>query len=381
MTRKRQRRAFGSITEIIRGKKYVCRWIENTDNGRRRCSKTIYGTYKEAGLFLSKKQVEVGDENRVPTMQEAYTIWFVPWVERQLESKKLRNETAEQYRVIWKNHIGPRFGASCIDKIKPFDVQRWLLTLSPTTASRCLTQMRRIAAMAYKYVKMKYNPLAKSIEYELPTAKTWTKSDDTYDLNTARMVLEKLHGDTRLEAPYIFSAFGGARVTESAAVKANEIERVENNGVTMALFPIVRHTKSKGHETTEDNQLKNKQSVRFSIVPEPYCFRLFEIAEQRKEDGTEWMCDRGDGFPLNGPMLAYWWNQFIEKNDLPRIPFSNLRKSWRTYMDTDYKLPWNVAETLMGHTIKGVTGKHYYKLKKDQAAKVMSEAISTVKDI
>ena len=48
MTRKQRRRAWGSITEAKRGKKYILRWQENTPCGRKRKTKTVYGTYREA---------------------------------------------------------------------------------------------------------------------------------------------------------------------------------------------------------------------------------------------------------------------------------------------------------------------------------------------
>ena len=83
-----------------------------------------------------------------------------------------------------------------------------------------------------------------------------------------------------------------------------------------------------------------------------------------------------DGMPLNGPMLKYYWNRFIEENGLESVPFSNLRRSWRTYMDTDFHIPWNVLEVLMGHKIKGVTGSHYYKPTREQLLSEVCRCIS-----
>lgn len=42
MPRKKQRRAWGSVTEIKRGKKYVLRWMEDTPEGRNRKTRTVY---------------------------------------------------------------------------------------------------------------------------------------------------------------------------------------------------------------------------------------------------------------------------------------------------------------------------------------------------
>lgn len=48
MTRKQRRCAWCSITEAKRGKKYILRWQENTPCGRKRKTKTVYATYREA---------------------------------------------------------------------------------------------------------------------------------------------------------------------------------------------------------------------------------------------------------------------------------------------------------------------------------------------
>ena len=58
MTRKQRRRAWGSITEAKRGKKYILRWHENTPCGRKRKTKTVYGTYREACTELDRIHVE-----------------------------------------------------------------------------------------------------------------------------------------------------------------------------------------------------------------------------------------------------------------------------------------------------------------------------------
>lgn len=379
MPRKKQRREFGSITEAVKGKRYVCRWMENTERGRVRRSKTIRGTRRDAAAFLAKKQLEVGSERRVPTYQEAYEMWYLPWLERRVVSGDVREATAATYRRVWDTVIGPEIGPSCVDKLPILTAQRWLLGLSKQRAETCLTIVRKVASFTARFVEMGTNPFSPEIEYELPRSLAWRKSTQTYDLATAARVMDAVRGSDMLEAPYIMAAFGGARVTEAAAIKPAEMERVVHDGVEMAVVPIVRHTKSAGADTTDDGVLKNAQSVRWTIVPEPWCRGLFEIAERRAEAGVPWMCDRGDGLPLNGQLLKYRWNQFLDGHpELPRIPFSNLRKSWRTYMEMDYGLPDKICEVLMGHRLKGVTGEHYFVLRKEQALSAMAQAVRRV---
>lgn len=376
MPRKPRRRSWGSITEVSRGKRYVVRWTENTENGRKRMSKTLECTYAEAAFWLDRKHVEVGTTGKVPTIRQCYELWYLPWLERQVEEGALRQKTADSKIRKWETVIDPFLGSSCIDSVDVVRTQRWLLDMPRGGAETVLTILRKIDALAFKYISHTRRPLGPDIEYEIRRKRPARKSDATLSLSAAADFAQALRGNDMLEAPFIFAAFGGARVTEAAAIKPEEIERMESHGVSAAVFPIKRHTLSTGSGTTDDGELKNEQSVRVGIVPEPFCWPLFEIAARREADGIAWMCDRGDGMPLNGPMLKYYWNRVIEENGLESVPFSNLRRSWRTYMDTDFHIPWNVLEVLMGHKIKGVTGSHYYKPTQEQLLSEVCRCIS-----
>ena len=86
MTKKQRRRVWGSVTEMRRGKKYVLRWMQNTPQGRRRKTKTVYGTYREACAELDRIHVEHADDAPVPTIAKAYETWLVPKMAAQVEA-------------------------------------------------------------------------------------------------------------------------------------------------------------------------------------------------------------------------------------------------------------------------------------------------------
>lgn len=88
MPRKARRRAWGSVTEAARGKKYVLRWVENTPQGRRRRSRTVYGTYREACNELAKIQATRCDERAMPTVGQLYESRYLPWLERKYATSK-----------------------------------------------------------------------------------------------------------------------------------------------------------------------------------------------------------------------------------------------------------------------------------------------------
>lgn len=95
MTRKQRRRAWGSITEDKRGKKYILRWQENMPCGRKRKTKTVYGTYREECAELDRIHVERTDDKPVPTIAQAYGTWLEPTMAAQVAAGTLAPNTPQ----------------------------------------------------------------------------------------------------------------------------------------------------------------------------------------------------------------------------------------------------------------------------------------------
>ena len=77
MPRKKQRRAWGSVTEVKRGKKYVLRW---PDHAKRcgRATETFYGTYREACERLAVIQASGAQSGRSMTFGHAHDKLWIP---------------------------------------------------------------------------------------------------------------------------------------------------------------------------------------------------------------------------------------------------------------------------------------------------------------
>lgn len=346
----RQRRAFGSITEVIEGEKYICRWPENTDKGRSRPSKTIEGTWNDADFFLAVKRVELGKQKRAPTIGELYELLYIPWLKRQLENGKKKASTVERYIELWDLIVADEWAKTPIDRVRPVKFQNWVLEQKPGNANIALVLLRKIGDLAMNNDYATDNIFRRN--YDLPTSYARKKDTSTYSLKKAHEVLKMVEG-TNVLAPYILSCFGGTRVGESLGVLCEEVERFESDGVRFAVVPIRRRMGKTGFTPFEDGDLKTQQSLRETLVPEPYCDLLFEIIEHTE---SAWLADRGDGLPLNANSFMYFFNQAVGKS---AIPLSNLRASWRTFCEYSWRIPSDTLELLMGHKLDGVSGKHY----------------------
>ena len=346
MPKKKRRRTWGSITTVARGK-HVLRWVENTPEGRKRRSLTFHGTYREADRLLAEKRIETG-EAPCKDVGYAYDAWWHPEAVRKVEKGAIKNSTLKMYERVWRLHVSPRWKRTPLTRIMRYDVQEWLLTMSHADAKIAIVVLRAVVDSAVKFEAVDGNKL-RGIAFEMPD-KSFVRDKRVYSVEDAGSMLSNIVGE-RFEAAFIVAAFGGARTGEALAAGCRDIEAATVDGLDYAIVRISKRMEGVGDSPVHD--LKTAQSERIAIVPPPYSKRLFEISAEHRAAGSEWMNDRGDGLPMNRGMLAHAWR---EKGD---IPFSNLRNSWRTFAQFEWSIPSDTLETLMGHVLPGVTGKHY----------------------
>ncbi|WP_332725249.1 hypothetical protein [Gordonibacter sp.] len=343
--------------------------MENTPEGRKRCSRTVECTYKEACFELSRLEVERSDDRPVPTIGDAYRMWYVPWLDRRVSDGLAKDNTRNAYTISWKNVVGPEWDGTPVDNIKPAAVQKWLLTLSAGNANHAVVILRKVLDFAVQYELAETNKFR--LPYEMPVRKASVRRTGIYDLAKAEAVLGKLHGSP-VEAPYIIACFGSARTGESLGVRSSEVSLVESRGIKMAVVPLVRRMEKSGDTPMPDGDMKNPQSVRTGVIPEPYGTLLYDIAQQRIADSIEWMADRGDGLPFNTEAMKRLWEQAAGSD---AIPFANLRNSWRTFAKYEWGIDEDTLEILMGHVIQTTTGRHYLRPTVEQLADAVAKAM------
>ncbi|MBY4796768.1 hypothetical protein K6V98_00070 [Collinsella sp. AGMB00827] len=372
MPRKAMRRAWGSVTEVKRGKKYVIRWQQNTDQGRKRKSKTIYGSYRDACLALDQRHVNLADDAPMPTVGEVCERWYRPWLTKRFEAGEIKAGSLDLYVSKLVKHVLPRWKNTPVDSIKLLAVQEWISSLTAHQASICILILRKIVDMAVKYEIIPVNKLL--TKFDMPTKNSRTKTKRIYTLSEANDMFYQLRG-TIIEAPFILSCFGSARAGESIAVKREEVRRAEASGIEFAIVPIRRRIDKLTNAPTADGDLKTSQSMRELIIPEPYGTRLLEIAETGYVQGSEWLSPKEDGATMSHSAFFNFWIKYGGKN---RIPWSNLRTSWRTFAQMEWGIDYDTLELLMGHQLPGVTGAHYLRPSTVQLLARVAEALSTL---
>lgn len=365
MAAKSRRRSWGSITSKGRGT-YVLRWMQNTPEGRKRCTKTVHGTYREACLELDRLHVELAEDAPVPTVGRAWELWASSWLDRAEASGRLSTRTVEAYRRAWRLHVEPRWGRCPVTQVAPYAVQEWLLTMTPAVADQNLKTLRLVYRQAARWTGCP-DPV-NGMTYEMPTGGP-TRDKRIYTGAELRAVADHLAGSC-VEAPYLLASAGGLRTGEALGVKASEVERIEDAGLVYVAIDVVRQMPTSGIEPLPDGELKTSSSLRTVVIPPPVSVRLMELADA----AWLWVADRGDGLPMSRDTLRHRWDKVMADAPVPRIPFSNLRTSWRTAMTEELHMPWEVCEQLMGHALPGVSGQHYLRPTRDQQVRAALDA-------
>lgn len=348
-TRRRQRSSFGSVTKIDRDT-WRLRWWADTPEGRRRVSETVHGTRREAEDRLAEIRCEVGSEQGGSvTVGQAWERWYAPDCAKRLEEGSLAPNTWRNAEGQWTTHIAPRWSKVPCTQVRPLDVQEWLLTMTWSNARLSKIVFGQVMGMAAMYGACDSNPL--SLKYRLPKKKSGQV--EVFTLDELRDAWKAVHGSV-IEAPFILSAFGSARVGESLGVMACEVELREHGGVSVAVAPIVRQVGSDGKPT---DRLKNEQSRRHVVLPGRVGLRLAELASTAAVEGLTWLADDGTCSPISQLRANRAWRAATGGDGYR--PFKNLRNSWATFTHWQLGIDPLMVDKMMGHVTGSVLAKHY----------------------
>lgn len=370
MPRKKQRRAWGSITEIKRAKKYVLRW---PDPGKKcgRATETFYGTYRMACDRLDAIHAKVMDDGPAPryaTVGDVYDSYVSAEYSAKLKAGKLKQRSFDLYDRTWRVNIAPRWSDVAMSDVRAIDVQDWLLSLTKSQAKVAVVVLKNVGDAAVRYELAAKNVFR---EKYISPSKSKQRTKEVYDSAQRESVYREYVRGTCVEVPYILAAFAGCRTGEALGLRCSEIRRIERKGHVFAIARIVRRMEQTGYEPMPDGDLKTPESQRTIVVPPPYGQAMLDIAVSKTSIGVEWLADRGDGLPLNRGTLTGRWNKVVPED--ARIPMRNLRASWRTIAEMEWHMPPNLLEMAMGHKLPGVTGKHYMRPSESQFVELFIE--------
>lgn len=363
---RRKRSTFGCVQEMRRGV-WRLRWPEDTPEGRKRRSETVYGTRRDAERRLAEIRVATR-EAPTPTVGQIWEAYVRPAYEDELESGAKKPQTVHVYFTAWENSTAPRWADVPVGSLRAKDVQDWLLTISNGYAGRSLMLLRAVTSMAQMLDVIEVDPMQR--RFRLPKRKS--RAREVPDLAELARVWDLCRG-TWVEPVFLLCAHAGLRVGEAAAVKPGDIEWVANGDGIAAIVSVER-------QITEEQQVETPKygSARRAVLPDPWATRLREIVGGLREDAV-WVMDDGASEPSIPPsrsrVKAHW--ERAVRAEYPHLHLQHMRPAFETYMVWEWHVPQQRVSKMMGHKTVAVT-QAYYDRPGDDA--VVAAALEAARD-
>lgn len=362
MARRGRRAAWGSITEVERGRRYRIRYWAKTESGYKRVSETVRGTRKDAERRRSELMLDHSEDAPCPTIGQAWERWVLPDLRRLAEDGDIAPLTVRSHETAWRLHVAPRWADVQLDAARPLQIQQWIGGLSYSQAQTGTSTLSRIMDYAVRYEVVDHNPMRE--RYVMPSRSTVTRADKgVWSLAELGPLWDSVRGEW-WEPAFLLAAYGGCRLGESMAPLAGDVEARDVGGVPVAVVQISGQVAPSGTDVVPP---KTPQSVRPVVLAGPPAERVVEIASGLPAD---WPLtnDGMGGHQRQSRMKEAWRRRKMAH------PFRNLRNGWQTWMRWELRVEPYFVETLMGHVGAGVTGRHYDRPSVDNLVSVVAEA-------
>ena len=238
MPRKAMRSNWGSVTEIEKNKRYRIRYWSETSKGYRRASETVRGTKRQAYDRLAELRLNHSEDAPAPTLGQVWDMWVLPRLEERLAAGDLSETTIDAYKRTWRLvFTDHRRDKNPVNTVRPLVVQSWFDEMTISHARNAKVILRLI----YSECELRDICSADIARRPYHMPKNGQKRENgIWTLDE----LHKLYGSIRgtyLEAWFIAAAFGGARVGETLAIRNEEVELVEFDGVPVAIIVAVKY--------------------------------------------------------------------------------------------------------------------------------------------
>lgn len=364
MARKRGRKSrnlWGSNDDAGAGRRRLRYWADLHDGkGYTRHSMTITGTKRDGDEMLARLRVEHGQDRPVPTLGQAWDMWFLPEIRARVDDGDLSQRSLSTYASLWRRHLSPAWGDTPVTDIRPLDIQSWVMGLTTDTARRSLMLMGQVLAKCVMYEVVDHNVAREN--YRLPRRVERTHSKEVYTAAEMIAALEAVRG-TVAYVPAVLCGVASCRVGESLGVMRDELRAVEVDGMTLAVAEIARQVNRDG---IPSDVLKTPRSARPVVVPEPWSTDLLA------QPGP-WLVGSGER-AVSQSVVRRAWESALKNSGIEPIPFRNLRNSWRTYMRWELRVAEDMLESMMGHVGRNIGEVHYDRPRWEVYADVVADA-------
>jgi integrase len=314
---------------------------------RRQKEKGGFKTKKEAQTACAELIVQVENSDFKKPIKQPLEKYLRDWMESKRISIKKNTFASYQHQI--ENHIIPSLGKVELTKLSPAEIGNLYATLlvEKNLAEGTVRDTHKVLTVALGQA-VKWGMLTKNPAAYVEKPKAACKELSVWDASQARSFLEtaKVH---REYIVFLLALSTGMRQGEILGLRWKDVDF--NEGVVR----IVQTLSHDGKELTVGAKTKSGNrtvSIDLGVVK--------ELREQRKRIAQDRLNSKGEykdfdlviptskGTPLTPRNLSRTYYNLLERSDVPRITFHDLRHTHATLMLTQGVHPKVVAERL-GH--------------------------------
>ncbi|WP_042683150.1 site-specific integrase [Anaerosalibacter massiliensis] len=369
----------GSIEK--RGKnKYRLTVSMGSGKNRKRYRRTVECKNKtQASKELAKFVAEIEGNNFIEPSKITFEMFSQKWIE-DYAKLNLSPKTVFNYQSMLECNIFPMLGGMKLSEINPIHILGLYKCLKERELSDSYIMIHHIllkqlfeSALGWKMINE--NPL---INVKPP--KTQKKEASFYNKEEAQQLVKALkHEPVKYQAIILIAMMGGLRKGEVLGLRWEDVD-FKNN-----LIHIKKATQYLPDKGTHEKPTKTPSSIRTIALPQMIIDILKEHEKNEKEKericaelwkGEGFVFTQKDGSLINPNIPTQWFGRFLERNNLKKITFHELRHTGASLLRDSKKLTIEELSKWLGHSNVSTTMDiyvHPFKKTEEVAADAMEE--------
>jgi len=272
-------------------------------------------------------------------------------------------KTHERYAEICQKSIAPLIGEVALSKLKTDRIDNAFskaLTegrrdgqggLAPRTVHHMRRVLIKALGQAVTWERLSRNPATATTPPKVERQKMLA-----YDAAQMATLLEAFR-PTRMFVPVLLAVMCGLRRGEIIALRWKNVELGDNRR-QLSVVESAEQTKDGIRYKEPKSGRARTVALSSTVVAELKAHRVRQAEEQLRlglrPDGESFVVAQIDGSPLQPRSLTHEWVRLIEKTELPRIRFHDLRHTHASQMLAAGVHP-KVASERLGHSSIGIT--------------------------
>jgi len=341
-----------------RGTKWCFVLDVGRDEAGKRSQKWFSGfrTKKEAEQAMAAKMQEVNTGNFTESSHETFGAYIQRWLDD--KQSQVRPSTYRSYEWLVRCHIVPNIGHIRITDLRPQHLQTMYRKLSEgerPLSNRSIQQLHTVVHESLKRA-MKWGIVHRNISDAVDPPRIDRKRSDVWTPEQSLQFIEGSKGEERYWIGFVLAIMTGMRKGEILGLRWSDIDmergyaQVRQTLGWVAGKPVLQEPKTE----------RSRRSV--ALSPETILAleqhrneqvqdRLFFDSEY-KDHGL--IIARPDGSPQNPRTFDDAWYRALERSELPRIRFHDLRHTHASILLQQGVHPKIVSERL-GHATISIT--------------------------